>query len=75
MVDTCNAVAKGDLSTFMRDWMGSLIPIGYQKDIGFEYQYTSERGFEAGCCSRVPPRPLQPTPARAPRATTPIITR
>lgn len=26
--------------------MGSLIPIGYQKDIGFEYQYTSERGFE-----------------------------
>lgn len=46
MVDTCNAVAKGDLSTFMRDWMGSLIPIGYQKDIGFEYQYTSERGFE-----------------------------
>ena len=23
MVDTCNAVAKGDLSTFMRDWMGS----------------------------------------------------
>ena len=38
MVDTCNAVAKGDLSTFMRDWMGSLIPIGYQKDIGFEYQ-------------------------------------
>lgn len=46
MVDTCNAVAKGDLSTFLRDWMGSLIPIGYQKDIGFEYQYTSERGFE-----------------------------
>ena len=34
------------MSTFMRDWMGSLIPIGYQKDIGFEYQYTSERGFE-----------------------------
>ncbi len=39
-------MAKGDLSTFLRDWLGCLIPIGYQKDIGFEYQYTSERGFE-----------------------------
>lgn len=46
MMETCGSVAKGDLSTFLRDWMGSLMPIGYQKDIGFEYQYTSERGFE-----------------------------
>lgn len=44
--ETCGAVAKGDLSTFLRDWMGSLMPLGYQKSIGFEYQYTSERGFE-----------------------------
>lgn len=44
--ETSNNVAKGDLSTFLRDWMGCLIPIGYQKEIGFEYQYTSERGFE-----------------------------
>lgn len=43
---TANAVAKGDLSTFLRDWIGSLMPVGFQKDIGFEYQYTSERGFE-----------------------------
>lgn len=44
--DTSNKVAKGDLSTFLRDWMGCLMPIGYQKEIGFEYQYTSERGFK-----------------------------
>lgn len=46
VMETCASVAKGDLSTFLRDWLGCLIPIGYQKDIGFEYQYTSERGFE-----------------------------
>ena len=46
VVETAGAVAKGDLSTFLRDWMGCLMPIGYQKEIGFEYQYTSERGFE-----------------------------
>lgn len=45
VVDTCDEVAKGDLSTFLRDWIGALIPIGYQKSIGFEYQYTSDRGF------------------------------
>lgn len=38
-------LANGDMSTFLRDWIGSQIPIGYQKNIGFEYQYTSERGF------------------------------
>jgi len=37
--------AKGDLSTFLRDWIGCQMPIGYQKEIGFEYQYTSQRGF------------------------------
>lgn len=46
VAETTNAVAKGDLSTFLRDWMGCQMPIGYQKEIGFEYQYTSERGFE-----------------------------
>lgn len=46
LMDTCNEVAKGDISTFLRDWMGALIPVGYQKSIGFEYQATSERGFE-----------------------------
>lgn len=38
-------LANGDMSTFLRDWIGSQIPIGYQKNIGFEYQYTSARGF------------------------------
>lgn len=44
-METCQSVAKGDLSTFLRDWIGSLIPVGFQKNIGFEYQYTSQRGF------------------------------
>ena len=39
-------VANGDLSVFLRDWIGAQMPIGYQKEIGFEYQSTSERGFE-----------------------------
>ena len=38
-------LANGDMSTFLRDWIGAQIPIGYQKNIGFEYQYTSDRGF------------------------------
>lgn len=46
VAETTNVVAKGDLSTFLRDWMGCQMPIGYQKEIGFEYQYTSERGFD-----------------------------
>ncbi len=46
VLEKTNEVANGDLSTFLRDWMGSLLPIGYQKNIGFEYQYTSDRGFE-----------------------------
>lgn len=46
VVETSGKVAKGDLSTFLRDWIGCQMPIGYQKEIGFEYQYTSERGFD-----------------------------
>lgn len=38
---------EGDLSTFLRDYIGSQMPVGYAKEIGFEYQYTSDRGFEA----------------------------
>jgi hypothetical protein len=44
-IESSKAVAKGDLSTFLRDWIGSQMPIGYQKVIGFEYQSTSEQGF------------------------------
>lgn len=46
-LNTTNEVALGDLSTFLRNWIGALMPIGYSKEIGFEYQYTSERGFAA----------------------------
>lgn len=46
VLDTVAKTAKGDLSSFLRDWMGAQMAIGYQKEIGFEYQYTSESGFE-----------------------------
>ncbi len=38
---------KGDLSSFLRDYVGAILPIGYQKEIGFEYQYTSSNGVDA----------------------------
>ncbi len=47
VLETCAEVANGDLSSFQRDWLGSLMPIGYQKEIGFEYQNTGERGLAA----------------------------
>ena len=47
VVESAGEFAKGDLSTFLRDWIGSIMPIGYEKSIGFEYQYTSERGYDA----------------------------
>ena len=37
----------GDYSNFLRQVIGSQMPIGYQKEIGFEYQYTSQRGLDA----------------------------
>lgn len=42
---TAAAVANGDISAFLRDHVGSLIAIGYQKEIAFELQATSENGF------------------------------
>lgn len=47
LLSTCDSAANGDLSTFLRNWMGCLMPVGYAKEIGFEYQYTSDRGFDA----------------------------
>jgi hypothetical protein len=38
---------NGDISGFLRDFMGSQLPIGYQKEIGFELQYTTESGYDA----------------------------
>lgn len=42
-----NIFNKGDYSNFLRQVIGCQMPIGYQKEIGFEYQYTSERGLAA----------------------------
>ncbi len=39
------AVTNGDMSSFLRDHIGSQIPIGYQKVIGFELQSTSANGM------------------------------
>lgn len=46
LISTASELNNGDVSSFLRDWMGSHIPIGYAKEIGFEYQYTSQRGFD-----------------------------
>ncbi|MDC7223779.1 MAG: hypothetical protein PQJ60_08570 [Spirochaetales bacterium] len=33
-----------DIGGFMRDFMGSLLAVGYQKEMGMELQYTNENG-------------------------------
>ena len=43
--DTAGEFKNGDVSGFLRDFMGSLLALGYQKEIGFELQTTSEHGF------------------------------
>ena len=45
VMDAANKYALGDISKFLRDWEGSLMPVGYPKQIGFEYQSTSKQGF------------------------------
>lgn len=54
-VDNANEFNNGNMSSFLRDYMGSLIPLGYQKEIGFEMQTTVNNGpaawemyFDAG---------------------------
>jgi hypothetical protein len=43
-LDTACEMKSCDVSGFLRDFMGSLIPVGYQKEIGFELQYTKNNG-------------------------------
>lgn len=43
--DTAGEFKNGDVSGFLRDFMGSLLAVGYQKEIGFELQTTNEHGF------------------------------
>ncbi len=47
LLDTATELKNGDVSGFLRDFMGSHIPIGYQKEIGFELQYTKNNGPDA----------------------------
>lgn len=46
-LDTSCELKNCDMSGFLRDFVGSQIPIGYQKEIGFELQYTQNRGWDA----------------------------
>ncbi len=47
VVETAEQYTSGDVSKLLRDYVGGLIPIGYPKEIGFEYQYTTDSGFDA----------------------------
>ena len=47
ILDTSCELKNCDMSGFLRDFIGSQIPIGYQKEIGFEWQYTQNRGWDA----------------------------
>jgi hypothetical protein len=44
LFDAAREYKDNDLGGFMRDFMGSLLPIGYQKEMGMELQYTNENG-------------------------------
>ncbi len=44
IVDISCELKNCDMSGFLRDFMGSLIPIGFQKEIGFELQTTTNNG-------------------------------
>lgn len=43
-LDASDEFKSGNMSSFMRDFTGSLIPLGYQKQIGFEMQTTVNNG-------------------------------
>jgi hypothetical protein len=47
LVDASCELKSCDMSGFLRDFIGSQIPIGYQKEIGFELQTTINRGPDA----------------------------
>jgi hypothetical protein len=44
--DKANTLTSGDLARFLRDWEGAMMPIGYVKETGHEYQITSQHGFD-----------------------------
>ena len=45
--ETAREYKDGDVSAFLRDFMGAQLAIGYPKEIGFEYQYTAANGLDA----------------------------
>lgn len=45
--DAAAEFKNGDMSGFLRDFMGSHLALGYQKEIGFELQTTKPNGFDA----------------------------
>ena len=47
LVDGSCELKNCDVSGYLRDFIGSQIPIGYQKEIGFELQTTINRGWDA----------------------------
>jgi hypothetical protein len=46
-IDKAAELLNGDFATFLRDYMGSSLPLGYEKEIGVELQFTGENGFKA----------------------------
>ena len=47
LIDGSCELKNCDMSGYLRDFIGSQIPIGYQKEIGFELQTTKNRGWDA----------------------------
>lgn len=47
MIDGSCELKNCDMSGYLRDFIGSQIPIGYQKEIGFELQTTKNHGQDA----------------------------
>jgi hypothetical protein len=45
--DAANEFKSGDGAAFLRDFLGGILPVGYQKEIGFELQYTEKNGWES----------------------------
>lgn len=46
IVEKAQDLKNGDVNGFLRDYMGSQLPLGYQKEMGLELQVTSEIGMK-----------------------------
>ncbi|MDF2610300.1 MAG: hypothetical protein K0R92_1774 [Lachnospiraceae bacterium] len=46
-MDSALELKNNDISAFLRDFIGAILPIGYQASIGYEYQNTVNRGWES----------------------------